>query len=944
MSNDATAWQSRLEEHFAKSSLRSEQSGRPIFAIEHGLEIEEIESLKSVVRKSIKAEGLNPDFWLLWVVYAAEHGYAFDGIEFWEGFGERTQGWHAAGDRKQIRDWFRRFGAQYRGISPSGRWANHFSIISWPITHAILPKDLQRRLAKALYEAQYELQRVADRPTAEIGRTLSRAIQQSSQRFRLFLEQEEMLGQIVISLLGTPEEAAAGIDSMTLVRISRDLNSMRDAQDWVRQAQKTWRAASPQFKIVNPINSAAEKLKDQAAEDDRASKLISLIPVLEAQQVGGGQWQFELTVPSFNDVASLNIDFFKFLHDTRIAIPHAETRMRPGEWLLIGARKCILKTWPANGEGLLKFEKEPPFDKMMDWNLALPNKKVWTFKIQSDGTAKLITADCLQARNSYLIASPKEIDLSAFAEPCITSCQGLSVWRIDLPAIISSNLQSFLELLGLKCKKMLTLSASGIPPLQWLADFGGTWLSSSRPMLSIARDHQFDGYQFCLNGGEKIDAAIDSDRAIFIELPQLRSGQHTLKIRTYKLVGSEAFPTKEIQAEQDFQISIRDPKPWIAGESNSPAIFATVSPLAPSIEDFLTEGLGLEVLGDNNLTSKISIVLKDLHGIQLFRSVILEHSLPISSGIWANHYQSFLRSHSSNQRFHECGAAFLEISSPEFGNYQINLDRQFAPLRWMLIHKNSVPLMRLVEHDASEDTTATFCDYKMAMQDIPIKHSDSRGNLTVLANSGLYRASSGSFSEDVIYAPNDIHGSLTHLTAPLSPDSISALDDYPFILKRAAIWHNATPITYLAKNWQTKLVRMLYQRIIARFCGKKWLVAEKKLHDEPGEQFNWEALESLVTMPANFGIAVGKIQITADSLIPDIKSGLEVTIEKYKLSPVSKEALKIAWDIAWFDYHFQPIAAAECDVALHYGTAIRAARLLRLRHTYHRYSSTKDRR
>lgn len=36
--------------------------------------------------------------------------------------------------------------------TPTGPWADWFTIICWPITHAVLPTDLQRHLARLLFD------------------------------------------------------------------------------------------------------------------------------------------------------------------------------------------------------------------------------------------------------------------------------------------------------------------------------------------------------------------------------------------------------------------------------------------------------------------------------------------------------------------------------------------------------------------------------------------------------------------------------------------------------------------------------------------------------------------------------------------------------------------------------------------------------------------------
>src|SRR5271166_3901758 len=57
-------------------------------------------------------------------------------------------------------------------LPTSGPWADHFSIIAWPITHAILPRYLQLQFAKALYDARLEFARLPNPTPAAAGQLL----------------------------------------------------------------------------------------------------------------------------------------------------------------------------------------------------------------------------------------------------------------------------------------------------------------------------------------------------------------------------------------------------------------------------------------------------------------------------------------------------------------------------------------------------------------------------------------------------------------------------------------------------------------------------------------------------------------------------------------------------------------------------------------------------
>ena len=75
----------------------------------------------------------------MWIVFATEQGYDYDGDEYWHTFERRMPLWDRRW-RPNLRSWFGKFQKTYRGLLPIGRWANFFSIIAWPITYALLPK------------------------------------------------------------------------------------------------------------------------------------------------------------------------------------------------------------------------------------------------------------------------------------------------------------------------------------------------------------------------------------------------------------------------------------------------------------------------------------------------------------------------------------------------------------------------------------------------------------------------------------------------------------------------------------------------------------------------------------------------------------------------------------------------------------------------------------
>src|SRR5580704_3231896 len=137
------SWQERLTEHFRSLQERIGERQRPIFALEHNLDEDELNNLRESLREHVRWTGPASGHWLVWAVFAAEVGYKFAGDQYWQTFASELPGWSAHEDRYFIRDAFLWFRKHYNGAKPSGPWASNFTIICWPIAHAILPKDLQ---------------------------------------------------------------------------------------------------------------------------------------------------------------------------------------------------------------------------------------------------------------------------------------------------------------------------------------------------------------------------------------------------------------------------------------------------------------------------------------------------------------------------------------------------------------------------------------------------------------------------------------------------------------------------------------------------------------------------------------------------------------------------------------------------------------------------------
>ena len=356
---DLRNWQIRLNEHF--SSLGARRSAdEPIFALEHGLDEQEVAAVLAAVRAEILVGEARWEHRLPWIIYAAELGYLYSGDEYWQTFEEQTPGWTEHGDRYWIRRCFHDFLKRYGGAEPTGPWARQFSIICWPITHAILPRDLQRQLAKVLFELRYLLTSDALATPRRLGELVAGRSWGTSSRFQRLADAPLLIGQIAAALLLQGERRASSlILPATLSRIGQDLDREQRVRSWMRSARE-----SAQRHIHFQHGVVPRRGRGPDEEDDegqvRGQTRVGVEPRLLLRPAAEGQWSVMLDVPDFGHIPAR----FPCLRDTligsRCRIVGSSGRPLARGRLMFGPQRILLRQWPPENQPLLEFERSTP--------------------------------------------------------------------------------------------------------------------------------------------------------------------------------------------------------------------------------------------------------------------------------------------------------------------------------------------------------------------------------------------------------------------------------------------------------------------------------------------------------------------------------------------------------------------------------------------------------
>jgi len=696
-------WQERMERHFGSLAERRASSGFPLFALEHGLDDDELGGIDQRLRARLNARQELSPHWLLWTIYAAEKGYTYEGGEYWKSFENVTPGWDSQ-DRYRVRAWFSRFQSTYNGVVPSGPWASHFSIIAWPITHAVLPRYLQKQFTRTLYDLRFSLAQLKTIEPAAIGRLISSNVYHASTRFEQFLQQEELVGRIVLALLHQNQrEGEEPLLPTTLDRIVADLEQMRHARFWFREAN---RVVSDRFKGIGRGAAPKSSSEDQDSVERRLQKnRPDIRPDLRLRYAGRERWTLVIAVPNFKPIVALNPDIRKFLKQTRLKL-NGDNVKRPADWILSGNRRAVLRAWPDSSRTLLSFESSNRvIDHLLECECRMSPGPIWVFRIGQDGIARGIKSRLIRPGYDYILASVDEFDdLQEGMTACTIECSSICSIRVSVPFDVSSEYIQWLQMRNLELARTIRVWPAGLPGRNWDGEGRCEWLTTEKPCFGIVPDHPLDSYAVILDDVVTTFPAREPGEATFIQLPHLAAGTHRLRIKAQyspALDELEALPSHEGYLD----IRVREPEPWIPGTISHVGLAVTSNPHDATLDVFWENELDLKVFGPEGRQVIPRVSLEDSKGEEIYSAQISPPiELPIYPKSWKNRFLDYLRREKAEWRYLEAASGLLTIEGEELGRFVIRFDHDVLPVRWVLRHCGESVSLRLVDDTGQEES------------------------------------------------------------------------------------------------------------------------------------------------------------------------------------------------------------------------------------------------
>lgn len=824
-------WEARLREHFEELRRRRTltRGDKPIFALEHGLRPEEVAQLAADIRSDVAQAPPDKNARLAWVVYAAELGYQYSGDEYWQSFEEQTPGWRFFGDRQWLRDCYRRFQKDYGGAEPKGPWAKHFSIICWPITHAILPRDLQRQLAQIVYDHRYSLSADLFEAPEKLGEFIRARSWSASSRFQQLVEDPPLVGQIAAALLLQGKFGTSGlIDGLTLQRIGNDLDGERRSREWLRRARGVAeeRARVRGFTTSNWRQPGGDPAAARTALENARAEVSTLgiePRLLLRPKVEGGQWEVFLEVPDLTHLLSRYPETREVLTGSRCVVAGSTGRPLARGSCLHGVQHVRLTRWPEVGEVLLKFETDNShLEYLLRTECLLRPGPLWVFRIASDGLAYELLGQRLRPGHRYIAVRTGSPLVSSRLAAIDLDCLNVHAALIDVPPTTDRDWEDALSRMGLGLAKTIEAWPSGLDALAWDGEGHGEWFVSERPCLAIRVDHKLDALVAVLDGHRlEIDlSAANATEAIFVELPELAAGHHTMRLSARARSSSET----ESIGELDVVMRVRETPAWLGVSPHGPLI-VDVEPATPSLEQFWDGHVEVSVRGPEGRLVKCSVTLSD-KGANGSPKQIQSLSLPITPDRWREHFDKHVKRGDLLRAYETAETCLIRFDGDDLGTFEIKCERTFTPLRWVVRRSGQRHSARIIDDTGDPEPLHVV---RVAFETPTIEEPLGNDPLyDVPLAGGLYVARRNRDAAAVIISPSVQGGGLQALRCvPRIAPRGRSVEDILCLIGLTRMWARArTPGNVLAMGWRRDVIRALTREIFRILGGDAWAAAE----------------------------------------------------------------------------------------------------------------------
>jgi hypothetical protein len=825
-SEKLSAMHQRLAAHFGDLHDRRDRLGRaPVFALEHGLSAAELAELEAGIRSAASRSRFPAESWLPLVVYATELGYRYSGNEYWQTFESQTPGWAETGDRKYVRTIFEEFSDTFGGARPSGAWASWFSIISWPVTHAVLPADLQRQFARLIFDYRAALTADLLAEPRALGLKLAARAGHYSRRFQSFAQNTDLLGQVAAALLVGDDEESPYLLNSTLGRLVGSLYAEKQAKRWLQDTRRRAREVRTRGFLPATYGRASPARP-------QPPRLPSITDPAVSLRRGPTGWAAYLTVPDLSVLGERLPGIQDEIGRLRPRVAGASQAALPRGQLLFPGRQVRLATWPDAHVPIIQLEGgQPSTNAVLADQCVLSPGPSWIFQIRDRGLATEVRGKIIRPGGLYTLirrGGVKPGCLPEWVTPADCSTAGVHAYDVRAPSHIDDRRAEEARSLGLAIKGDISIRPAGMVAADWDGQGAAGWLAGEDIILALRSTSSIARGIFELAGIQHFLTWPAGADEIFVTVAGLGTGVHEARI---SLLAPEA--DKPVTCGT-FIMTVRDPSSRPPGGTLREGLSMIASPATPSLPEIWDGRAAIQVLGPPGGRARAEVALTDgRHRVIAVQGFGIE--IPLDLQGWRRLTATRLRqSPQFQQAYDEAESCVITVSDYRLGVAELQCEREFAPLRWIVGANHDGPFARLVDNTEDRHVTVDCFGFSSPDQPARIAPFPADGRMREPAG-GLLRAQTGNAEAAVILPPRvrdlaDLQLANVHPRLSAGPRTA---DEALRLVDVARMWASAAlPANPLAQHEQRSVLRAIAKQLGCLICGQRWARLERRMRGD----------------------------------------------------------------------------------------------------------------
>lgn len=813
---------SQLEVGFRDLRTSREQltPAAPVFALEHGLSDADLELLKRVVRSAVQ-HGFGPStrqWWLPFVVYAAESGHEYAGREYWQTFEGSTPGWHKNRDRDRIRNWFQRFANDYGGAQPQGAFAEHFGIIAWPITHAVLPVYLQRHLARLLYEFRTGLTSQLLQDPHCLGKRLAARSGPYPEQFRYFCQNAVLLGHVSVALLSGEDDGSPYLLRSTLRRLVTDLSRERESQEWLSTARRTaGHVRSKTRGLVSAQPGPVRKTWPERLPRPTDPRLLL--------RRGRDGWQAFVELPDLSPLTARLPEMADELRSRRAGVAGAERRYLARGQLNYSGYQVRLARWPRAREPFIRLEHAPdPVNRLIADQCAISSGPTWLFRLKAAGLAVEVKGKTMHPGASYILVVAEDTAVPPLpsASEVTIEAAGVRALRVTVPDEVSDRYAEAFAAAGVSLTARVVIKPVGIVASSWDGEGAVEWLAGESGMICISSEETPETCVVTLDGRSQTLPWPDRQGDLLLRLDDLSVGTTEVAVALTDGDGKTI-------ADGYLAVIVRDPQVRLDTATPGEGIRLLADPAQPTLSDLWDGRAELSIDGPPTGPATLTVILYSEIGEKI-SELEQQISLPVTPKQWRQIVAGIRADQRFKENYDEAQSTLIAVSHSGIGFASLTCERGFQPLQWRVTRRHDGRYTaRLIDRTGGAQTVVEMFPVDEPLVPVPYP---SAGDIDVPAQGGLLRAVAG--------------GAAAVTLLPTDPTEIVGLGDAAPVISegkrtsgeilRLAAAHLAWATAHRPADpfaiRQCDMVLDAIVRAIASLIGKRyWARVERRIRD-----------------------------------------------------------------------------------------------------------------